>query len=57
MRTLKEQCLYLHQFRDLAEARAIIGAFIARYNADWIVERLGYRTPAQARRESVQEAA
>src|SRR5262249_41954332 len=25
MRTLKEQCLYLHQFRDLEEPRAIIG--------------------------------
>jgi putative transposase len=52
MRTLKEQGLYLHQFRDLEEARAIIGAFIARYNAEWIVERLGYRTPAQARRDA-----
>jgi len=57
MRTLKEQCLYLHQFRDLEEAREIIGAFLARFNAEWIVERLGYRTPAQARRESLQEAA
>ncbi|HWQ27410.1 MAG TPA: integrase core domain-containing protein [Dehalococcoidia bacterium] len=28
MRTLEEQCLYLHQFRDLEEARAIIGAFV-----------------------------
>src|ERR1051326_356709 len=49
MRTLKEHCLYLHQFRDLEEARTVIGAFIARYNTEWIVERLGYRTPAQAR--------
>src|SRR5438552_1973541 len=57
MRTLKEQCLYLHQFRDLEEARQIIGAFIERYNAEWIVERLGYRTPAQARRDALQEAA
>ena len=57
MRTLKEQCLYLHQFRDLEEARAIIGAFLALYNAEWIVERLGHRTPAQARRDSLTEAA
>jgi hypothetical protein len=35
----------------------IIGAFIARYNAEWIVERLGYRTPAQARRDALREAA
>jgi transposase InsO family protein len=57
MRTLKEQCLYLHQFRDLDEAREIIGAFITRYNAEWIVERLGYRTPAQARCDALSEAA
>src|SRR5436309_922810 len=57
MQTLKEQCLYLHQFRDLEEARQVIGAFIERYNTEWIVERLGYRTPAQARRDALQEAA
>jgi transposase InsO family protein len=50
MRTLKEQCLYLHRFQSLEEARRIIGEFIARYNAEWIVERLGYQTPAGARR-------
>ena len=54
MRTLKEQCIYLHQFRSLEEARQIIGAFIARYNAEWLIERLGYRTPAQARADAHQ---
>src|SRR5438132_3502415 len=44
-------------FRDLEEARQIIGGFIGRYNTEWIVERLGYRTPAQARRDALQEAA
>jgi hypothetical protein len=29
-------------------SRAIIGAFIARYNADWLIECLGHRTPAAA---------
>ena len=57
MRTLKERCLYLHQFRDVEEARRVIRAFIAQYNAEWIVERLVYRTPAQARREALREAA
>lgn len=28
MRTLKEQCLYLHRFETLEEARRIIGEFI-----------------------------
>jgi hypothetical protein len=30
MGTLKKQCLYLHRFQSLAEARRIIGEFIAR---------------------------
>ena len=49
MRTLKEQCLYLHRFQNLAEARRIIGEFIARYNTKWLIERLGHRTPVAAR--------
>ncbi len=49
MRTLKEQCLYLHRFETLAEAQRIIGEFIARYNAEWLIERLGHQTPSSAR--------
>src|SRR6266568_766545 len=41
MRTLKEQCLYLHRFTSLVEARTIIGEFIERYNTQWLIERLG----------------
>jgi putative transposase len=57
IRTLKEQCIYLHRFPSLAEAQRIIGEFIAQYNAEWIIERLGYRTPAQARADAVRRAA
>ncbi|MGH7393870.1 MAG: transposase [Candidatus Rokuibacteriota bacterium] len=57
MRTLKEQCIYLHRFQTLEDARQIIGEFIARYNAEWLIERLGYRTPAQARAEAQRKAA
>jgi putative transposase len=49
MRTLKEQCIYLHRFKNLEEAKKTIATFIDRYNREWIVGRLGYRTPAQAR--------
>ncbi len=52
MRTLKEQCLYLHQFETLEDARAIIAEFIQRYNTQWLIERLGHRTPAQARADA-----
>jgi len=57
MRTLKEQCLYLHRFESLDVARRIIGEFIVRYNTEWLIERLGHRTPAQARTEALQRAA
>jgi transposase InsO family protein len=57
MRTLKEQCLYLHRFQTLEEARQVIAAFIHRYNHEWLIERLGYRTPAQARAEGWRAAA
>ncbi len=52
LRTLKEQCLYLHQFQTLDEARGVIAEFMTRYNTQWLIERLGHRTPAQARADT-----
>ena len=49
-RTIKEQCLYLHRFQTLEQARQAIGDFIARYNEQWLVAKLGYQPPAVARR-------
>lgn len=49
MRILKEECLYLHDFRSLEEARSAIGDFVRRYNEEWILERHAYRTPTQVR--------
>jgi putative transposase len=57
IRTLKEQCLWLHRFETLDEARAIIGAFIERYNHEWLIERLDHRTPITARQEMLAMAA
>ena len=57
IRTLKEQCLYLHRFETLEEARALIAGFIGRYNHAWLIERLGHRTPAQARAAAPRRAA
>jgi len=50
-RTLKEQLLWIRRFRDLAELREALNEFRHHYNEHWIVQRLGYRTPAQARRD------
>ncbi len=57
IRTLKEQCLYLHQFASLAEAREVIAVFIKTYNTECLLERLGYQTPAAARAAAWAEAA
>ena len=54
-RTLKEQVLWVRRFRDLEELRTALAEFRDRYNQHWIVERLGYRTPAQARRDFLLE--
>lgn len=50
-RTLKEQLLWLRRFGDLEDLRAALTEFRHRYNGHWIVQRLGYRTPVQARRD------
>ncbi len=57
IRTLKEECLYLHDFESLEEAREVIGEFIDTYNRGWLLERHGYRTPAEVRRELTRKAA
>ena len=50
-RTLKEQLLWIRRFRDLNELRSALVEFQHRYNENWIIERLNYRTPLQARRD------
>ena len=57
IRTLKEECLYLHDFETLDEARAVIGEFIERYNREWLLERHGHRTPTDVRRTLMRKAA
>jgi putative transposase len=57
MWTLKEQCLYLRQLASLEEARRVIGAFIRRYNTEWLIERLGYQMPAAVRAAAWAETA
>jgi putative transposase len=50
-RTLKEQAIYGRVFRNVEEVRAAVRTFIERYNREWLIEKLGFRSPAQARRE------
>ena len=56
-RTLKEQVIYGRIFRNIEEVRSAVAEFIKRYNQQWLIGKLGYRSPAQARREYLQEIA
>lgn len=51
MKTLKDECIYMHRFKNVEEAGRIIGEFIETYNRLWMIERLDYRSPEQARED------
>lgn len=48
-RTLKEQLLWVTPFTDVEALRQGLLAFKETYNQEWLIERLGFRSPAQAR--------
>lgn len=48
-RTLKEQLLWVRHFQDLDELQAALREFRDRYNREWLIERLGFQSPRQAR--------
>lgn len=49
IRTLKENLLWIQHFNTTEELRLALHEFKDRYNHEWILERHGYQTPAQAR--------
>src|SRR5579864_1944581 len=51
IRTLKEQLLWVRVFQNVEDLRCALTEFRERYNQRWIVQRLGYLTPAQARQQ------
>lgn len=50
-RTLKEECLWVHDFQDAQQARQVVGPWIETYNREWLLERHGYRAPWTVRAE------
>ncbi len=52
IRTLKENLLWVRTFQTIEELRQALLEFKQCYNHQWIIERLGYRTPAQARKDA-----
>ena len=59
IRTLKENLLWVRTFETVEDLRQALLEFKRLYNEQWILQRLGYRTPAQARQDvcSAAEAA
>jgi putative transposase len=53
IRTLKENLLWVRRFATIEELRLALLEFQRLYNQTWIVERHGYRTPAQVRADQL----
>jgi transposase InsO family protein len=49
VRVLKENLLWVESFATVAELQAALTAFKRRYNEEWLIERHGFRPPAQVR--------
>lgn len=48
IRTLKEQCLWVELYEDVEHLRQGVATFRELYNTEWLIERLGHRTPREA---------
>jgi len=46
-RTLQEQVFDINIFEDLEHAKEVIGKFIKQYNNNWLIHRLGLKSPIQ----------
>lgn len=59
IRTLKEQLLWVRTFRTVEALRVALHAWLVTDHEQWLVERHGFRSPAQVRRDflAAQEAA
>jgi transposase InsO family protein len=53
IRVLKENLLWVRRFDTVEELRLALLAFQQSYNQSWIIERHGYRTPAQVRADQI----
>ena len=55
IRTLKENLLWVRRFETVEELRLALQRFRETYTRTWIVERHGYRTPAQVRAAQLEQ--
>ena len=54
IRTLKENLLWVKTFETVEQLRLALLEFKKTYNEQWIIQRFGYQTPSQARRNACQ---
>jgi transposase InsO family protein len=57
IRTLKENLLWVRSFDTIEELRLALQRFRETYNQSWIIERHGYKTPAQVRAVQLDQVA
>ena len=57
IRILKENLLWVRSFATVEELRLALLEFKELYNHHWLIERHGYRTPAQARQQKLAQVA
>lgn len=48
-KTLKLECLWIENLRDVEHARDVVGRWMETYNTQWLIERHRYRTPREIR--------
>ena len=51
-KTLKMECLWIENFRDVEHAREVVGCWMETYNTQWLIERHGHQTPREVRQAS-----
>jgi transposase InsO family protein len=57
IRTLKENLLWVRTFDTVEEVRQALLDFRETYNANWLVERHGFRPPSAIRQDQLSPAA
>ena len=57
IRTLKENLLWVQTFETIEDLRQALLAFRATYNSTWLIERHGFVSPADYRRQQLQQTA
>ena len=55
IRTLKENLLWVRTFETVEQLRLALLEFQKTYNEQWIIQRFGYQTPSQARRNACKD--